>query len=368
LDLFDPRTNQIEPARITHGGLRKHVSDHRTEYEFAARQRRNGLNRTGYFSAHDARVVTSDRIRDASWGSALGRAIAGRFEEIIVDEAQDCNPSDLEVLTWLRKHGVRVTLVCDMDQSIYAFRDGEREHLERFASTYAAANRLSLTGNFRSAPAICSLAASLRSRPTPDDSLGATASLDHPVLLYAYGTRTVSPQIGEWFASIAASDRFGIPRDNLIILGHSERSACLASGNLSSPLQGQSKVERLARALNEFWAGTTQSDKAAALACIEQLMLEITGQREAGEPLSKTIERIGINKRILRRQVLVLAMSLPRTCADTDAEGSAWVDAARDLIEELGFNPPSGQTIRKAIAHPRGNDWLRHLGGREAHA
>jgi hypothetical protein len=97
-------------------------------------------------------------------------------------------------------------------------------------------------------------------------------------------------------------------------------------------------------------------------------MLEITGQREADEPLSKTIERIGINKRILRRQALVLALNLPRTCVDTDAERGAWADTARDLIEELGFNPPNGQTIRRTMANPRGNDWVRHLGGRESGA
>ncbi|MCA1479850.1 hypothetical protein [Bradyrhizobium sp. NBAIM08] len=37
-------------------------------------------------------------------------AIAARFYELIVDEAQDCNPLDLQLLTWLRGHGLHVTL------------------------------------------------------------------------------------------------------------------------------------------------------------------------------------------------------------------------------------------------------------------
>ncbi len=190
-----------------------------------------------------------------------------------------------------------------MDQSIYAFRDGERIYLERFATTYADDNRLPLTGNFRSTNAICSLAASLRSNGTPDTALGPNASLNYRVLVYAYETRTVSPKIGEWFVSIAESDRFGISRANLIVLAHSERSACLASGKLSTPVLGDGKIERLARALNEFWEGTTQSDKTSGpRGHSKRLLLDVTGQREPVEPLSSAIERGGINRRILRRQ------------------------------------------------------------------
>ncbi len=102
LDLFDPESSQIDTTRINHGGLRKHVADHKTDYENVARMRRAALNGKGYFSAHDTRIVTLGRIRHREWGPALGRAIAGRFHEVIVDEAQDCNPADLEVLAWLR--------------------------------------------------------------------------------------------------------------------------------------------------------------------------------------------------------------------------------------------------------------------------
>src|ERR1039458_1462000 len=156
LDRFHPETNAIDPNRITHAALRGHVTDHRSSYEGAARSYRQNLKRQGYFSTSDVRLLALQRIRREELGQALGRALAGRFQEIVVDEAQDCNPNDLEVLAWLRASGIRVTMVCDMDQSIFGFRDGERTHLEAFADTYLPENRLTLTGNFRSSPAICS--------------------------------------------------------------------------------------------------------------------------------------------------------------------------------------------------------------------
>jgi superfamily I DNA/RNA helicase len=107
--------------------------------------------------------------------------LAGRFHEIVVDEAQDCAPLELEVLARLRAAGIRVTMVCDMDQSIYAFRDDERTHLETFANTYAPENRLTLTGNFRSSPAICSFAASLRTSRVADTPSGPMRELSDPI-------------------------------------------------------------------------------------------------------------------------------------------------------------------------------------------
>jgi len=361
LDLFDPETNAIDPKRITNVALRRHVSSSRTSYERAAQFHRQNLKRKGYFSASDARVIALHRIRQEAWGQALGRALAGRFQEIVVDEAQDCNPLDLELLAWLRGNGIRVTMVCDMDQSIFAFRDGDRTHLETFANTYAAGNRLMLTGNFRSSPAVCSLAASLRTRTAADTASGPAREITHPIAIYVYGGRTVSAEIGQWFVGYAESDSIGIPRSELMILAHSGRTARLASGSLSTAGEGRSKIERLARAVSEFWAGTTQHGKSTALSGIETVLLDISGQRNEGEPTSHVVQRLGIDVRQLRRQALELAMRLPKSCPDTDADRSAWIDCARTVIQELGITIPHGQTIRVLLRTPGSPDWSRCL-------
>jgi DNA helicase II / ATP-dependent DNA helicase PcrA len=55
------------------------------------------LLRAGYLSAGDARVQALQLIRDPVKGSALVRALAGRFHDFMVDEGQDCNPLDLRI-------------------------------------------------------------------------------------------------------------------------------------------------------------------------------------------------------------------------------------------------------------------------------
>ena len=61
----------------------------------------------------DARSMALARLRDPERGAVLGRALAARFLELIVDEAQDCNPVDLEIIDWLRAAGVPVVPVGD---------------------------------------------------------------------------------------------------------------------------------------------------------------------------------------------------------------------------------------------------------------
>jgi hypothetical protein len=151
-------------------------------------------------------------------------------------------------------------------------------------------------------------------------------------------------------------------RENLIVLAHAERSARMASGNTPLPVQGVSKVERFARALNEFWTGTTQAGKARVLESIEKLILDILGKRNSNEPLSSAIERCGMNRRVLRRQALTLVMSLSRTCDGTEASRDAWVADLRNMFRDMGIVPPQGQTLNRAISRPRGTDWALHLG------
>jgi len=105
---------------------------------------------------------------------------------------RDCNPLDVEILRWLRTLGIRVTVLADIDQAIYGFRHGKPQTLIDFANEYADANRMSLTGNFRSGAAICRLAATLRGteRSAPDISLGDAAHIAVPVCDALFGHKS----------------------------------------------------------------------------------------------------------------------------------------------------------------------------------
>ncbi len=57
---------------------------------------------------------------------AVARAMAGRFDHVLVDEAQDCNRLQARILDGLKPGGRGLTLVGDDDQAIYGFRGADR--------------------------------------------------------------------------------------------------------------------------------------------------------------------------------------------------------------------------------------------------
>ena len=65
----------------------------------------------GLVDFDDVRLCVAERLMDTNFAGRIGTALAARFREIVVDEAQDCNPSDLAVVHWLRRSG----LACESD-------------------------------------------------------------------------------------------------------------------------------------------------------------------------------------------------------------------------------------------------------------
>ncbi len=59
---------------------------------------------------------------------AVAAAVGARYRHVLVDEAQDMDPSQLELLRLVAAHR-QLTLVGDDDQAIYAFRGAAVEHL-----------------------------------------------------------------------------------------------------------------------------------------------------------------------------------------------------------------------------------------------
>ena len=151
------------------------ASSRRRAYETRARGIRRNLRDNGLLGFDEARIVAVRHIKDRSIACRLAPALRSRFREVIVDEAQDCNPEDLELISWLRDSGIAVKIVCDPNQSIYGFRGGVTDHLLEFESEFEEAERLRLTGNFRSTENICRVIAQFRApdvRGNPDAAVG----------------------------------------------------------------------------------------------------------------------------------------------------------------------------------------------------
>lgn len=361
LDLFDPETNHIDPDKIGHTGLRNHVRQHQARYQHAAANRRRGLLQAGYLSAADARVQTRRLIRDPVNGGALGRALAARFHEVMVDEGQDCNPLDLQILSWLRHHGVRVTLVCDLDQATYEFRNGNPDGLREFRATYPVEPRRGLTGNFRSSPPVCKLAATLRNTDGADEALGDSANVSHPILLLAYGGRGPSAAIGRAFLDHMAA--LGLAAANAIVLAHSGKVAQRTVGDLTAgESNGSSRVELLARTVAEFCSpGATARSREAVVQRVETLLLDLMGLRQDDEHLLRAIERTGMERRTHRRRALSLLMNLPKVCGSADADRLVWITSVHEEIERLDFPLPPGVTMRGFFRKPPNGQWSNPL-------
>lgn len=360
LDMFDPETNVIDPMKIGHTGLRNHVLQHQARYQQAAANRRRGLLQAGYLSAGDARVQTLQLIRDPVNGGALCRALAARFHEVMVDEGQDCNPLDLQILSWLRAHGVHVTFVCDPDQSIYEFRNGNPAGVQAFKETYLVDSHLGLTGNFRSSPAVCRLAATLRSGGQADQSVGDTANVAHPILLLTYGGRSPTATIGRAFLDRIAE--LSLDSTNAIVLAHSGKVAQRAAGVVPSDSNGSSRIESLARKTAEFWspAATARTREAVVLA-VETLLLDLLKLRQENEHLLRTVERVGLDRRAHRRRALSFLMSLPKACGNSDADRLAWIAHVHVEAEKLDLPLPAGVTVRNFFRRPTNAQWSNHL-------
>lgn len=361
LDKFDPETNVIDPATIGHTGLRNHVRQHQARYQQAAAHRRRGLLQAGYLSAGDARVQTLRLIRNPVNGGALGRALAARFHEVMVDEGQDCNPLDLNILSWLREHGVCVTFVCDPDQAIYEFRNGNPAGIQEYKETYPVDSHRGLTGNFRSSPPVCRLAATLRNAGHLDESVGDTANVAHPILVLAYGGRAPSATIGRAFLDRVVE--LGLDSTDAIVLAHSGMVAQRAAGGVvAGDSNGTSRVESLARKVAEFWSpAATARSREAVVQAVETLLLDLMGLRQTSEHLVRTVERVGVDRRDLRRRALSFLMSLPRVCANADADRHAWIASVQAETERLNLPLLAGVTVRNFFRRPTNGQWSNHL-------
>ncbi|MBI5101510.1 MAG: ATP-dependent helicase, partial [Nitrospirae bacterium] len=361
LDRFNAKECTIDPHSIGHAGLKEHIKDYKDDYEKAAASYRQNLWRKGFLSSADARVIALQNLAKEGWAAGIGSALAARFQEVIVDEAQDCNPLDLNLLEWLRQSGLPVTIVCDPDQAIYGFRHGNPAELRCFSSKYKADSRFRFTGNFRSSSPICSLAATLRTRTQPDDATGESSAMTIPIHVISYTGRTVPAAVGQAFTCLIESA--GIKLDQAYILGHKRRSPLQSAGLATSThTPGDSKVALIAGAVGAFWSSSgSNREREAALRDVEKLILLFMGKIEKEEPMAKAVERNGIHGRWLRRVALELIMSLPTNCKDNDDERSAWLEALRSAVSNLGLECASGSTVKSFFRCPAKHDWSKLL-------
>ena len=271
----------------------------------------------GLVDFEDVRECVRDRLADKPFAERLGRALAARFREIIVDEAQDCNPADLDVVQWLRDAGLAVKVICDPNQSIYKFRGGVTDELDRFAQRFAEDECLPMSGNFRSTPAICAAIVALRppaARTTADQALGPLKDDATPVHVLSYGGTSVPSTIGAEFAEIARS--LSIPVVDAPILASRLPTAGKAIGH-PAPKKSEHMTLMLARAVTDFHFSFGLGNRREALVALHRAVLQVQGH-------------------------ILSPGEYHAHVAGTDAEDGRWRSGIIQIASKLRFN--SGMT------------------------
>ncbi|MCH8148000.1 MAG: ATP-dependent helicase [Planctomycetes bacterium] len=91
----------------------------------------------------------------------VGRAIADRFDHVLVDEYQDTNVIQARTLRGMRKAYDSITVVGDDAQSIYSFRSATVRNILDFPEQFPGAQRVTLEKNYRSTQSILAAANAL---------------------------------------------------------------------------------------------------------------------------------------------------------------------------------------------------------------
>jgi DNA helicase II / ATP-dependent DNA helicase PcrA len=259
--------------------LQSYVTVNRTRVENqAVATCRRLVAKDGLLSCAASRVMATGLLQRPVFEQRFGRLLADRFSEVIVDEAQDCGPEELLILTLLKRHGVTVVTVADLDQSIFAFRRADPKGVLAF--TKELGTPLALNGNYRSSPAICALNNSLRSGDRKETATGDNASCQLPVLLLEYRNQDeVAPAVDTLLAL------HGRPRSEAIVLAHSESIARACAGD-SNDLDSRSThaVLGIAWAHSILTSGTsTSADRHRAIRLAEKTLRNIANVDDEDE-------------------------------------------------------------------------------------
>lgn len=125
---------------------------------------------SGWVSMDDAMYWALQVLRTYPW---VASAITHRFDELLVDEAQDTSELQLACLYELHRTGTlrSLTLIGDLDQSVYSYNGAHPAGCGDLAATRGL-KRIELQENRRCSQRICTTVAPLHSRTDPDRAVG----------------------------------------------------------------------------------------------------------------------------------------------------------------------------------------------------
>jgi DNA helicase-2/ATP-dependent DNA helicase PcrA len=149
------------------GMTREHAE---TSEVMQVRKLKKEARKRGLVSGSDAMFYSQKILEEHPEISA---AVAERFDEIIVDEAQDTTDVQLKCLALIHATGKlrSLVLVGDTDQSIYSFQGANPDLCKELVSQLGL-TEVPLKQNFRSSQAICNVTCRFCRREDADEAVG----------------------------------------------------------------------------------------------------------------------------------------------------------------------------------------------------
>ena len=342
LECFDRRTGVINAARAGKQGFDT-TNRNPAAWETCARRIIQSAQNKGLVDFDDVRLCVAERLTDTDFAARVGAALAARFREIVVDEAQDCNPSDLAVVDWLRLSGLAVKVICDPHQSIFQFRGGITNELLRFADTFDPSDRLVMSGNFRSTAAICAAIVALRppsARADKDEAVGKHKDDPTPIHLLSYSGSGVSTAIGAKFTDLVRS--LDIPFRHAPVLASRLPSAAKAIGQ---PTLGKTNEKSLllAQAVMSYHFAFAAGNRREALTALHRMILFIQGHIGAMGDYHNHLAESGMIDGCWRPDVIAVANVLRYEPGETPEQ---WLARARISV---GAGMATGQNVNQRL-------------------
>lgn len=168
------------------------------------------------------------------------RALTRRYPHILIDEAQDVGTVHQAIIEQLIDAGSRVSLIGDPNQGIYEFAGANGAFLTRYGQREGI-NRLGLTRNYRSVPAVLDLANRLSTRA--DTAERVAPQTTHGTFFVPYRNADLENLVAAFQAAVLAAD---LKLERSAVLCRGRKMANKLAGNEGAP--GQGTVKGLAQA------------------------------------------------------------------------------------------------------------------------
>jgi superfamily I DNA/RNA helicase len=227
-----PREIMMMQVGIDNGQFYFYYADHDNRQRLNTAYALGIVNRLGRVGAYTHNLGRYWCHQTLAEQPAILRALARRYPHILIDEAQDIGTVHQAIIEQLVGAGCQVSLIGDPNQGIYEFAGANGAFLTQYGQR-PGVNALSLTRNYRSIPAIVSLANRLSTRADGADR--AATGITHGAFFVPYRSADRENLVAAFRAAVAAAD---LKPDRSAVLCRGREIAVRLAGARDAPGQG----------------------------------------------------------------------------------------------------------------------------------